>query len=78
MEQEIMMAAKFLAAGIATVGIGGVGVGMGRLVASGLEAIGRNPSAVGEIQKFAILGIAFTEALALFILFVVLLVLFAV
>lgn len=54
------------------VGLGmfGPGIGIGLLVAKALEAIGRNPEASGKIQTTMFIGIAFTEALAIFALVV--------
>ncbi len=54
------------------VGLGmfGPGIGIGLLVARALEAIGRNPEASGKIQTTMFIGIAFTEALAIFALVV--------
>ena len=50
------------------VGLGmiGPGIGIGILVSKALEAIGRNPEASGKIQTNMFIGIAFTEALAIF------------
>ena len=50
------------------VGLGmiGPGIGIGILVSRALEAIGRNPEASGTIQTTMFIGIAFTEALAIF------------
>ena len=52
------------------VGLGmlGPGIGIGILVSRALEAIGRNPEASGQIQTTMFIGIAFTEALAIFAL----------
>lgn len=52
------------------VGLGmiGPGIGIGILVSKALEAIGRNPEASGQIQTTMFIGIAFTEALAIFAL----------
>lgn len=52
------------------VGLGmiGPGIGLGILVSKALEAIGRNPEASGKIQTTMFIGIAFTEALAIFAL----------
>ena len=52
------------------VGLGmlGPGIGIGILVSKALEAIGRNPEAAGQIQTTMFIGIAFTEALAIFAL----------
>lgn len=54
----------------------GPGIGIGILVGKALEAIGRNPEAAGKIQTVMILGIAFTEAIAIYALVIALLVKF--
>ena len=61
--------AKTLAMALA-VGLGaiGPGIGIGIIVGSALEAIGRNPEAQGKITPLMFVGIAFTEALAIFAL----------
>lgn len=59
--------AMALAVGI---GVFGPGLGIGILVSRALEAIGRNPEASGKIQTTMFIGIAFTEALAIFALVV--------
>jgi F-type H+-transporting ATPase subunit c len=51
-------------------GVIGPGIGIGILVSKALEAIGRNPEASGTIQATMFIGIAFTEALAIFALVV--------
>lgn len=70
-------AAKYIGAAIA-IGIGalGPGVGMGFLVGKALESIGRNPEASSKVQGLMILGIAFTEAIAIYALVVALIILF--
>jgi len=45
-----------------------VGIGIGLVVGKALEAIGRNPEASGQIQTVMFIGVAFTEALAIFAL----------
>ena len=47
-------------------GVIGPGIGLGLLVGKALEAIGRNPEASGTITTTMFIGIAFTEALAIF------------
>jgi F-type H+-transporting ATPase subunit c len=71
MEAMSLEAMKSLAMALA-VGIGmiGPGIGIGILVAKALEAIGRNPEAAGKIQTSMFIGIAFTEALAIFVIVV--------
>lgn len=52
------------------VGIGmiGPGIGIGIVAGKALEAIGRNPEVENTIRTNMFLGIAFTEALAIFAL----------
>lgn len=71
MEGLSVEAAKELGMAIA-VGLGmiGPGIGLGVLVSKALEAIGRNPEAAGKVQTTMFIGIAFTEALAIFALVV--------
>lgn len=54
----------------------GPGIGLGILVSKALEAIGRNPEASGKIQTVMILGLAFTEAIAIYALVVALIIKF--
>jgi len=64
-------AVKALAMAIAVgVGVFGPGLGIGLIVSKALEAMGRNPEASGKIQATMFIGIAFTEALAIFALVV--------
>ena len=59
--------AKTLAMALAIgLGVIGPGLGIGMIVAKAVEAIGRNPEASGKIQATMFIGIAFTEALAIF------------
>ena len=55
-----------IGAGLA-VGLAGIGgaIGQGLLVSSGLESIGRNPSASGQLQTPMILGLVFVEAIVI-------------
>ena len=54
----------------------GPGIGIGILGGKAMEAIGRNPEATGQIQSNMILGIAFTEAIAIYTLVIALIVKF--
>lgn len=51
-------------------GVFGPGIGIGLLVSRALEAMGRNPEASGTVVTNMFIGIAFTEALAIFALVV--------
>lgn len=54
------------------VGLGmiGPGIGIGLVVGKAIEAMGRNPGASAKIQTTMFIGIAFTEALAIFALII--------
>ena len=69
------MGVRFIAAAMA-IGFGtiGPGIGLGLLVNSALNAMGRNPEAAGQIQINMFIGIAVTEALGIFALVVALLI----
>ena len=53
------------ALGLAAVG---AAFGLGRAVGSAMEAMGRQPEAIGKIQIAMIIGCAFIEALAIYAL----------
>jgi F-type H+-transporting ATPase subunit c len=67
MEELSLEAMKSISMAL-VVGLGmiGPGIGIGILVSKALEAIGRNPEASGKVQTTMFIGIAFTEALAIF------------
>ncbi|MFZ1075244.1 MAG: ATP synthase F0 subunit C [Minisyncoccia bacterium] len=61
--------AKLIGMGLAVgLGVIGPGIGIGLVVAGALQAMGRNPEASGKIITNMFIGIAFTEALAIFAL----------
>jgi ATP synthase F0 subunit c len=67
---------KAIGAGLAMIGALGAGVGIGSVVNGALLAMGRNPDASGMIQANMILGIVFSETIAIYALVVALIVLF--
>lgn len=70
-------AAKLLATAFAIgLGVIGPGIGIGIVAGKAVEALGRNPDAEGSIRATMILGIAFTEGLAIFALVIALLIRF--
>ena len=71
-------AAKFIGAGLACLGMGGAGIGVGLIFANYLSGALRNPSAADGQFARLIFGFAVTEALGIFSLLVALLLLFAV
>jgi F-type H+-transporting ATPase subunit c len=75
---EIMlMAAKLIGAGLATIGLAGAGVGIGTVFGALVLGTARNPVIKDELFRIAILGFALTEAIALFALIIGFLILFA-
>ena len=71
------LAAKFIGAGIACIGMGGAGVGVGVIFGQYLSAALRNPSEAPKQFGNLIFGFAVTEALGIFSLLIALLLLFA-
>ena len=67
------IAAKYIGAGIACIGMGGAGVGVGTIFGHYLAAALRNPSAAQGQFGNLIFGFAVTEALGIFSLLIALL-----
>jgi F-type H+-transporting ATPase subunit c len=73
----MLMAAKLIGAGLATIGLAGAGVGIGTVFGALVLGTARNPVIKDELFRIAILGFALTEAIALFALMIGFLILFA-
>lgn len=71
-------AAKFIGAGLSTIGIAGAAIGLGSIFGNFLSGALRNPAAADGQFGRLILGFAVTEALGIFSLLIALLLLFAV
>ena len=71
------VAAKYIGAGIACLGMGGAGIGVGTIFSQYLNGALRNPSAAQGQFANLIFGFAVTEALVIFSLLIALLLLFA-
>lgn len=69
-------AAKLIGAAIAVLPLFGVGLALGNLFSSVINAIGRNPSVEASVKGTVLLYFALVEAIALFALVVALLILF--
>jgi F-type H+-transporting ATPase subunit c len=74
MEGNILDAARFLGAGMAMIGAAGAGVS----VQGALTGMARNPDTYGNLLTNMILGIAFSEAIAIYCMVVAFLMLFKV
>ncbi|CCG42577.1 MULTISPECIES: ATP synthase subunit C [Rhodospirillaceae] len=68
--------AKVIGAGLAAIGVIGSGVGVGSVWSSLIATVGRNPSAKSNVELYAWIGFAVTEAIALFALVISLMILF--
>jgi len=67
---------KMIGAGLATIALSGVGSGIGFIFNGLLDAVAKNPSMAKTLFNYAILGFALTEAIALFTIMIVFLILF--
>jgi F0F1-type ATP synthase membrane subunit c/vacuolar-type H+-ATPase subunit K len=63
-------------AGLATIALAGVGIGIGNIFGSFVAGALRNPAAAPKVFGNVLLGFALTEAIALFALLIALLLLF--
>jgi F-type H+-transporting ATPase subunit c len=72
----LIQAAKLIGAGLATISIGGAGVGIGLIFAGLINAFSRAPDHGRQLFTYAILGFALAEAIALFGLIIAFLILF--
>jgi len=73
----MLQAAKYIGAGLATIGLAGAGVGIGLVFSSLMSATSRNPSMRPQLFQYAILGFALSEATGLFALMIAFLILYS-
>lgn len=73
MEEGYQLIAMAIAIGLGSLG---PGLAIGNLVSKAMEAIGRNPDAEPKIRTNMLLGIVFTESIAIFALVVALIIKF--
>jgi F0F1-type ATP synthase membrane subunit c/vacuolar-type H+-ATPase subunit K len=69
-------AAKLIGAGLATIALAGVGIGIGTIFGAFVSGALRNPAAAPKVFGNVLLGFALTEAIALFALVIAMLILF--
>lgn len=67
---------KLLGAGLGTIALSGVGAGIGTIFNGLLHSVSANPSIAKVLFNYAIIGFALTEAIALFTIMIVFLILF--
>lgn len=68
--------AAYIGAGLATLGMGGAGIGVGIIFGNFLSGALRNPSAADQLFARVIFGFAVTEALGIFSFLIALILLF--
>jgi F-type H+-transporting ATPase subunit c len=73
----MLMAAKLIGAGLATIALAGAATGIGIIFGALITGTSRNPSLRKELFSSAILGFALTEAMGLFALMMALVFLYA-
>ncbi|MFN3938212.1 MAG: F0F1 ATP synthase subunit C [Gemmobacter sp.] len=78
MENELALMGKYIGAGLATIGLGGAGIGVGHVAGNYLAGALRNPAAAPGQTAMLFVGIAFAEALGIFSFLIALLLMFAV
>ncbi len=71
-----LASAKMIGAGLAVIGLAGVGVGIGAIFSALVSTIGRNPAARSNVFPLGMLGFALTEAVALYALLIAFLILY--
>ena len=69
-------AAKLIGAGLAMIGLSGVGIGIGSVFSSLISSVARNPASQPKIFPLTMLGFALVEAVALYVLVIAFLILF--
>ena len=68
--------AKYIGAGLATMGVIGAGIGLGVLFGGYLQGALRNPTAAASQQPMLFLGMALTEAMGIFALVLAFMIMF--
>ncbi|MDB6452258.1 F0F1 ATP synthase subunit C [Falsirhodobacter sp. 20TX0035] len=72
------MMGQYIGAGLAAIGCGAAGIGVGHIAGNFLSGALRNPSAAAGQMANLFVGIAFAEALGIFAFLIALLLMFAV
>lgn len=72
----LLKSAQLIGAGLATIALAGVGVGIGSVFSAYISSVARNPSLAKQLFGYTILGFALTEAIGLFALMMAFLILF--
>jgi F0F1-type ATP synthase membrane subunit c/vacuolar-type H+-ATPase subunit K len=76
MEDIRLQCFRLVGAGLATIALGGVGMGIGMVFSGYLQAVVRNPSMKQDLFGWAMLGFALTESVGLIAVMVIFFMLF--
>jgi F-type H+-transporting ATPase subunit c len=74
---SLTAAAKYIGAGLATIGVVGAGAGIGIVFAGLLLALSRNPAKEARLMQIVLLGFALTEAMGLLAIMMAFLILYS-
>lgn len=74
---SLTQAAKYIGAGMATIGVVGAGAGIGIVFAGLLLALSRNPAKEARLMQIVLLGFALTEAMGLLAIMMAFLILYS-
>lgn len=74
---SLTSSAKFIGAGLATIGVVGAGVGIGLVFSSLVSAVSRNPHKEDRLIQLTLLGFALTEAMGLLAIMMAFLILYS-
>jgi F-type H+-transporting ATPase subunit c len=72
------LAVKYLAIAIAMLPLAAVALALGRIFSEWISSVARNPGARDAVQQTGLLGFALTEAIALFTLILILIMMFVI
>jgi len=74
---SLTQSAKYIGAGLATIGVVGAGAGIGIVFAGLLLALSRNPAKEARLMQIVLLGFALTEAMGLLAIMMAFLILYS-
>lgn len=72
------LSVKYLAIAIAMFPLIAVALALGRIFSDWISSVARNPGARDAVQQIGLLGFALTEAIALFALIIILIMMFVI
>jgi F-type H+-transporting ATPase subunit c len=72
------LAVKYLAISIAMLPLAAVALALGKVFSNWISSVARNPGSREAVQQIGLLGFALTEAIALFALILILIMMFVI